>query len=156
MIVLQWVIGCGYITLQTLSLLLRPLGRWPGNIILIRLMYAKTQLVSQIYQWHTCWTSICKKNKKLELYSPGGISHLCRDKQEKLEHCSCNGALKCGDYCEECQLDMQALDRYECEKAAVYELLRTGMVGGPAQVFTKYHEKDITHIRSQVYREKGK
>ena len=64
--------------------------------------------------------------------------------------------MKCGDYCEECQLDMQALDRYECEKAAVYELLRTGMVGGPAQVFTKYHEKDITHIRSQVYREKGK
>ena len=51
---------------------------------------------------------------------------------------------------------MQALDRYECEKEAVYELLRTGMVGGPAQVFTKYHEKDITHIRSQVYREKGK
>ena len=35
-----------------------------------------------------------------------------------------------------------------CEKAAVYELLRTGMVGGPAQVFTRYHEKDITRIRS--------
>ena len=52
-----------------------------------------------------------EKNKKLELYSPGGICHLCRDKREELQHCSCNGALKCGDYCEECQLDMQTLKR---------------------------------------------
>ena len=46
------------------------------------------------------------KNKKPKLYSPGGICHLCRDKREELQHCSCNGALKCGGYCEECQLDM--------------------------------------------------
>ena len=64
--------------------------------------------------------------------------------------------MKCGGYCEECQLDMQALERCECEKTAVYELLRTGVVGGPAQVFTRYHEKDITRIRSHVYGEKGK
>ena len=37
----------------------------------------------------------------------------------------------------ECQLDMQALEKCECEMTAVYELLRTGMVGGPAQVFMK-------------------
>ena len=30
------------------------------------------------------------------------------------------------------------------------------MVGGPAQVFTRYNEKDITRIRSHVYEEKGK
>ena len=30
------------------------------------------------------------------------------------------------------------------------------MVGGPAQVYTRYHEKDITHIRSHVYGEKSK
>ena len=30
------------------------------------------------------------------------------------------------------------------------------MIGGPAQVFTRYHEKDITHIRSHVYGEKSK
>ena len=47
MIVPQWVIGCGYITLQTLFHLLRLLGRWLGSTILIKLMYAKTQLVSQ-------------------------------------------------------------------------------------------------------------
>ena len=44
----------------------------------------------------------------------------------------------------------------ECEKAVIYELLRTGMVGGPAQVFTRYYEKDITCIRSHVYGEKSK
>ena len=64
--------------------------------------------------------------------------------------------MKCSGYCEECQLDFQALERCECEKAAVYDLLRTGMVGGPAQVFTRYHEKDITRIRSHVYGEKSK
>ena len=41
-------------------------------------------------------------------------------------------------------------------KAAAYELLRTGMVGGPVQVFTRYHEKDITRIRAHVYEEKSK
>ena len=51
---------------------------------------------------------------------------------------------------------MQALERCGCEKAAVYELLRTGMVGGPAQIFTRYQEKDITRIRSDVYGEKSK
>ena len=46
--------------------------------------------------------------------------------------------------------------KWECEKAAVYGLLRTGMVCGPAQVFTRYHEKNITPIRSHVYGEKSK
>ena len=97
-----------------------------------------------------------EKNKKLELYSPGGICHLRRDIREELQHCSCNGALKCGGYCKECQLDMQALERCECEKTAVYELLRTDMVGGPTQVFTRYREKDISRIRSHAYGEKSK
>ena len=78
-----------------------------------------------------------KKNKKLELYSHGGACHSCRDIREELQHCSCYGALKCGAYCEECRLDMQALARCKCEKAAVYNLLGTGMVGGPAQVMEK-------------------
>ena len=51
---------------------------------------------------------------------------------------------------------MQASEKSECEKAAVCGLLRTGMVGGPAQVFTRYYEKDITCIRSHVYGEKSK
>ena len=51
---------------------------------------------------------------------------------------------------------MKALEKCECEKAAVYELLRTCMVGGPAQVFTRYHVKNITRIRSHVYEERSK
>ena len=51
---------------------------------------------------------------------------------------------------------MQASENCECEKTAAYELLGTGVVGGPAQVFTRYHEKDITRIRSHVYGEKSK
>ena len=51
---------------------------------------------------------------------------------------------------------MQALKKCVCKKTAVYELLKTGMVGRPAQVFTRYHEKDITRIRSHVYEEKLK
>ena len=97
-----------------------------------------------------------KKNKGFKLYSPGGICHLCRDIREELQHCSCNGALKCGVYCKECQFDIQVLERCECEKTAVHERLRAGVVGGPVQVFTRYHEKDITGIRSHVYGEKSK
>ena len=97
-----------------------------------------------------------EKNKGLQLYSPGGICHLCWDIREELQHYSCNGALKCGACCKECQLDMQTLERCKCEKTAIYELLRTGMVGGTAQVITRYHEKDITRIRSHMYEEKSK
>ena len=57
-----------------------------------------------------------EKSKKFELYSPRGICHLCRDKREELQHYSCNGALKCCRYCEDCQLDRQAWERCECEK----------------------------------------
>ena len=50
---------------------------------------------------------------------------------------------------------MQTLEKCGCEKTAVYRLLRTGMAGGPAQVFTRYYEKDITRTRFHVYGEKG-
>ena len=40
-----------------------------------------------------------EKDKKLELYSPRDMCHICRHKREELQHCSWNGALKCGDYC---------------------------------------------------------
>ena len=66
--------------------------------------------------------------------------------------------MKCDGYCEKCQLDLQALQKCGCEKAAAYELLIRGMVGGPAQVFTRYHEEDIKHIRSHrphVYRKRS-
>ena len=66
------------------------------------------------------------------------------------------GALKCGGYYEECQLDLQAVQKRGCEKAAIYELLSAGMADGLAQAFTRNHEKDITCIRSHAYVEKSK
>ena len=51
---------------------------------------------------------------------------------------------------------MKDLEKCKCEKTAIYDLLRTGMVGGPAQVFKRYHEKEITCISSHVFGEKGK
>ena len=51
---------------------------------------------------------------------------------------------------------MLTLEKRGCQKAAVYELLRTSTVGGPAEIFTRYHEKDITRIRSHLYGEKSK
>ena len=57
--------------------------------------------------------------------------HLCRGMQEELQHCHFSGALKCGGCCKECQLDIQALEKCGCQRAAVYELLRTVIVGGP-------------------------
>ena len=61
-----------------------------------------------------------------------------------------------GGHCEECQLDLMAFKKCKCEKGAVYELLRTDKAFEPAQVFTRYHDKDITRIRSHVYGEKSK
>ena len=51
---------------------------------------------------------------------------------------------------------MQSLEKCGCEKPAVYELLRAGIVGGPVQVFTRYYEKEIIRIRPQMYGEKSK
>lgn len=97
-----------------------------------------------------------KEDKKFELYTLGKLFHVCKDKRQELENCSCTGALKCGGYCGKNQLDLQALQKREYEKTPVYELLRAGMVNGPAQVFTKYHEKYTTCIRSYVCGEERK
>ena len=71
---------------------------------------------------------------------------MCQHKRKELQNFSGDGALKYGDYCEECQLDLQALKKCECEKAAVYELLKTRMVNGLVQVFTRYHDGEDTLV----------
>ena len=48
---------------------------------------------------------------------------------------------------------MENLKKCKCEKTAVDELLRTGMVGGPAQVFKRYHEQ-ISHASDFMCLEK--
>ena len=89
--------------------------------------------------------------KELELYSAGVICHFCRDIQEELQHCRCNGALKCGGYCKEFQCDMQALEKCGCEK-----IVKDGHGRRASASFTRYHEKDITQIKFHVYGEKDK
>ena len=42
------------------------------------------------------------------------------------------------------------------QRIELNELLRTGMVGGPAIVFCRYHKRKKTRIRVHIYRRNGK
>ena len=64
-----------------------------------------------------------KKDKKFAIYLPGDIFHVCRDKLENLQKCSCKITLKCCAYFEEFTLDLQRLHKCGCEKVATYRLL---------------------------------
>ena len=70
-------------------------------------------------------------NPDIKLYAPG----------EPYKH-------KCKKACKEIQNSCT-----DCTKNQAYELLQTSMVGGPAIVFCRYHERDITAIKSHVYEE---
>ena len=91
-----------------------------------------------------------KLDKKLELYTPGGLCEKCRDREEDCRACDCMGA------CADCAADKTTTGKCKCEETTAYELLKTGMVGGPAIVFCRYHETGTTQIRSHVYGEEAK
>ena len=93
-------------------------------------------------------------DKNLELYAPGGACNMCKKMKNQLDGCECNGALKIGAYCTDCQKALKSMNGCKCDPTETCNLLKTGMVGGPAQVFTRYHEKDVTYIRSNIEREK--
>ena len=78
-----------------------------------------------------------KLNPKIELYSPG---EPCRHK------CLSSCFEKTCKACREVQASCT-----KCTKNEAYELLQMGMVGGPAIVFCRYHERNVTGIRSHVY-----
>ena len=78
-----------------------------------------------------------KLNPGLELYAPG---EPCKHK------CKASCFRKTCKVCKEVQNSCT-----ECTKNEAYELLQTGMVGGPAIVFCRYHERNISGIRSHVY-----
>ena len=80
-----------------------------------------------------------KLNPKVELYSPG---EPCRHK------CLSSCFEKTCKACREVQASCT-----KCTKNEAYELLQMGMVGGPAIVFCRYHERNVTGIRSHVYSE---
>ena len=84
-----------------------------------------------------------KKRPKCELYAPGDpCKHTCK------ETCT-------NKKCEMCKEVKKACEVF-CGKNEAYELLRTGMVGVPAIVFTRYHKREKTRIRAHIYGRNGK
>ena len=83
-----------------------------------------------------------KKRPECKLYAPGNpCKHKCK------ETCTKQKCKACKEVKKECK---------KCGKNQAYELLKTGMVGGPAIVFCRYHKRGKTWIRSQIYGRKGK
>ena len=83
-----------------------------------------------------------KKYSEPDLFAPG-------------EPCKC----KCSDDCEEegCEKCREIRDNCKiCTKNEAYEMLTTGMIGGPSIVFCRYAEAGVSKIRSHIYSEKAK
>ena len=83
-----------------------------------------------------------KKYSEPDLFAPG-------------EPCKC----KCSDDCEEagCEKCKEIRDNCKiCTKNEAYEMLKTGMIGGPSIVFCRYAEAGVSKIRSHIYSEKAK
>ena len=57
------------------------------------------------------------------------------------------GCEKCQEICDNCQI---------CTKNEAYEMLKTGMIGGPSIVFCRHAEAGVSKIRSHIYSEKAK
>ena len=78
-----------------------------------------------------------KKYSEPALFAPG-------------EPCKC----KCSDDCEKARCEKCKEVRKDCEtctKNEAYEILTTGMVGGPSIVFCRYVEAEVSRIRSHRY-----
>ena len=83
-----------------------------------------------------------KKYSEPDLFAPG-------------EPCKC----KCSDDCEEAGCEKCKEIFYNCQictKNEAYEMLKTGMIGGPSIVFCRYAEAGVSKIRSHIYSEKAK
>ena len=78
-----------------------------------------------------------KKYSEPDLFAPG-------------EPCKC----KCSDDCEKASCEKCKEVRENCKictKNEAYEILTTGMIGGPSIVFCKYAEAGVSRIRSHRY-----
>ena len=83
-----------------------------------------------------------KKKSDPDLFAPG-------------EPCKC----KCKVDCEEvrCKKCKEIRDNCEiCTKNEAYEMLTTGMIGGPSIVFCRHAEAGVSMIRSHIYSEKAR
>ena len=78
-----------------------------------------------------------KKYSEPDLFAPG-------------EPCKC----KCSDDCEEAGCEKCKEIQKDCKictKNEAYEMLTTGMIGGPSIVFCRYAEAGVSQIRSHMY-----
>ena len=86
-----------------------------------------------------------KKKSDPDLFAPG---EPCKCK------CSGEAGAKLGDYCkkEGCEKCKEIRDNCKiCTKNEAYEMLTTGMIGGPSIVFCRYAEAGVSKIRSHIY-----
>ena len=78
-----------------------------------------------------------KKFSEPDLFAPG-------------EPCKCECSDDCGKAnCEKCKEVRE--DCEICTKNEAYEMLTTGMIGGPSIVFCRYAEAKVSQIRSHIY-----
>ena len=78
-----------------------------------------------------------KKYSEPDLFAPG-------------EPCKCECSDDCEKFpCEDCKEVRK--DCKICTKNEAYEILKTGMIGGPSIVFCRYAEAGVSRIRSHIY-----
>ena len=83
-----------------------------------------------------------KKKSDHDLFAPGDPCK-CKCKND----CEEAGCEKCKEIRDNCKI---------CTKNEAYEMLKTGMIGGPSIVFCRYAEAGVSKIRSHIYSEKAK
>ena len=82
-----------------------------------------------------------KKYSEPDLFAPG---EPCKCKCS--DDCEEEGCEKCGEISKNCKI---------CTKNEAYEMLTTGMIGGPSVVFCRYAEAGVSKIRSHIYSDSG-
>ena len=82
-----------------------------------------------------------KKYSEPDLFAPGEPCKCkCSDDSEEA------GCEKCREISKDCKI---------CTKNEAYEMLKTGMIGGPSIVFCRYAEAGVSKIRSHIYSDSG-
>ena len=85
-----------------------------------------------------------KKYSEPDLFAPG---EPCKCECSSDDCGKTEGCEKCKEICDNCKI---------CTKNEAYEMLKTGMIGGPSIVFCRYAEAGVSKIRSHIYSEKAK
>ena len=85
-----------------------------------------------------------KKYSEPDLFAPG---EPCKCECSSDDCGKTEGCEKCKEIRDNCKI---------CTKNEAYEMLKTGMIGGPSIVFCRYAEAGVSKIRSQIYSEKAK